>query len=266
MSTKPYRKVLSTSQVSLSARIDQIRSSIPHAAETGALIERLIRSELEIVLPEKIAVADGFVVDAEGRTSKQMDIILYDKLNTPRIFASDGAQIFPVETTYAAGEIKTKLDGTSLRKTFEQCLSYKSLARKAYFEKAGQKQQTLRLFGKEFENWQSVFFCIAVESVCEETLLLQYRKLCAEMRLTYDKRVDTIVALDGRCLLNSTKPLINHRPQERSISLLPEEENQFAVYSAKEPWALFVHLLMMYMVQVPQVIVNMLAYDSGEPF
>ena len=266
MNKTPYRNVLSTAQVSLNAGINQIRSSIPHAAETGRLIEQLIRSELKKVLPEKIAVAEGFVVDASGHASKQMDIILYDKLNTPRIFSSDGAQMFPVEATYAAGEIKTKIDGSTLRNTFEKCLSYKSLIRKAYFKRQSPIQQTFHLFGKEQENWQSIFFCIAVESVSEDTLSSQYKKICEDMALSYDKRIDSAIALDGKCILSSKTPPINGIPQDRSIDLIPNQGNHFVVYPSEEPWALFIQLLMVYMVQAPQVIVRMLDYDSGEPF
>ena len=263
MDQKPYRNVLSNAQAGLKAGISQIRSSIPHAAETGRLIEQLIRSELKKVLPKKIAVADGFVVDAEGRTSRQMDIILYDKLNTPRIFSSDGAQMFPVETTYAAGEIKTKLDGTSLRDAFEKCLSYKSLVRKSYFHPKGDIQDTIRLFGREQQSWQSIFFCIAVESITEAILLEKYKSICLNMQLSYDNRIDAIMSLDGTCVINAVMNIINGKPQNSSISLIPENENQFSAYAANEPWALFIHLLMIYMVQAPPVTVNMLAYDDG---
>ncbi len=267
MDKKPYRNVLSAAQASLKAGIEQIRSSIPHAGETGTLIEKLIRSELQKVLPEKVAVADGFVVDADGRASKQMDIILYDKLNTPRIFSSDGAQMFPVETTYAAGEIKTKLDSNTLRDTFEKCSSYKSLIRKAYFEQDNPIQPVFSLFGKPDKNWQSIFFCIAVESMNVESLRDRSVEIVKERDLTYNNRVDTICSLDGNFLLNTTKPPIGGIPQGGSIDLLPNKNcNVIALYPAKEPWALFVSLLLMYMVQAPQVTVNMLPYDNGQPF
>lgn len=264
MNKKPYRNVLSAAQASLQAGIEQIRSSIPHAGEMGTLIEKLIRSELQKVLPEKVAVADGFVVDADGRASKQMDIILYDKLNTPRIFSSDGAQMFPVETTYAAGEIKTRLDTSSLRDTYEKCSSYKSLVRKAYF---GPNQPRFFLFGKLYENWQSIFFCIAVESMNVEGLRDQSVEIVKEKNLAYNNRVDTICSLDGNFLLNTTKPLIDSVLQNGSIDFLPNENhNVIASYRAKEPWTLFVFLLLVYMVQAPQVTVKMLSYDNGQPF
>ena len=251
MNKKLYRTVLSTAQASLKAGIEQIRSSIPHAGETGTLIEKLIRSELQKVLPEKVAVADGFVVDADGRTSKQMDIILYDKLNTPRIFSGDGAQMFPVETTYGAGEIKTRLDASELKDTYEKCSSYKSLVRKAYFRPIA---------------WPSIFFCIAVKSMNVESLRDKSIEIVKEKNLTYNNRVDAICSLDGNFLLNLVKPPNAGVPQDQSIDLLPDPTNRFGAYSASEPWALFIFLLMKYMAQAPQVTVNMLPYDNGQPF
>ena len=63
-------------------------------------------------------MSNGFVVDSTGEVSRQMDLILYDRLNTPRIFTSDGAQMFPVEATYACGEIKAKLNSSKFHLKF----------------------------------------------------------------------------------------------------------------------------------------------------
>ena len=129
-----YRRALSVAQNKINAAIAPIRSLIPHSGEIGTLVEKQFQSQLAEVLPEKIGVSNGFVMDSKGKISKQMDIILYDKLNTPRIFESEGAQIFPVETTFACGEIKTSLDSEKFVDSFEKCLSYKNLCRKAYFK------------------------------------------------------------------------------------------------------------------------------------
>ena len=123
--TTPYRNVLSAAQNRIVATICQIRSSIPHAGETGALVEQSFRYHIEEVMPEKVGVSHGFVVDADGRISKQMDIVLYDRLNCPRIFSSAGAQMFPVEATFACGEIKTNLSASKFEESLEKCLSYK---------------------------------------------------------------------------------------------------------------------------------------------
>ena len=276
---KIYRASLSGAQAKLKAEIDRIRDSIPHSAEIGSSIEKCIRSALQEVLPSKIGVADGFVIDSDGEVSKQMDIVLYDKLGTPIISSSDGAQVFPVEATYACGEIKTQLDATTLKDTFEKCSSYKNLSRKAYVEVGGtdftlsgdkinitgKSQKSFSLFGEPHNHWQSIFFCIAVEGVSEETLLNSYTRIANSKPSPVEKRIDAVFTLDGACLVNCYPPPKKGIPEDGSIHLLPQKGSSVGAYFSQEPWAFFVHLLLHHMVQVPSESINMLLYDDG-PF
>ena len=239
-----HREVLSSAQDKLNAAINQIRRSIPHQGEIGTLIEQQFRSQLEEILPEKIGVSHGFVVDSNNEFSRQMDIILYDKLNTPRIFASDGAQIFPVEATYACGEIKTYLDSSKLEDSFDKCLSYKNLCRKAYVEQSGPITTTYSLFADEYDHWQSIFFCVAVESINAKCLGKKYKEIVECKQLPIHQRIDTIVALEGtdgqNILLNVSGEIRNGVPQNNSVDLLPKCGSKLCNYRAKEPWALFI--------------------------
>ncbi len=110
------------------------RQVLDHAGEKGASIERIIRSGLRDILPEKVGVGHGFVIDSFGGRSKQMDIILYDRLDAPQFFPLRGVQVLPVETTYACGEVKARLRSGDLENCLNKCTSYKSLRRAAYFE------------------------------------------------------------------------------------------------------------------------------------
>ena len=274
---KIYRASLSGAQAKLKAEIDRIRDSIPHSAEIGSSIEKCIRSALQEVLPGKIGVADGFVIDSDGEVSKQMDIVLYDKLGTPIISSSDGARVFPVETTYACGEIKTQLNASTLQDTFEKCSSYKNLSRKAYVEAEGKDfilstsktdikgtlQKSFSLFGEHYAHWQSIFFCIAVKGGSEETLLNSYLKIANSKPSPVEKRVDAVFALDGACLINSRMPIEEGIPKPGSIDFLPSKGSTIGAYPADEPWALFVHLLLRYMVQAPSEPVKTILYYDG---
>ena len=266
----PYRRVLSSAQNKLTAAIDQIRLSIPHSAEIGTLIEQQFRSQLEEILPEKIGVSHGFVVDSSGGVSRQMDIILYDRLNTPRIFASDGAQMFPVEATYACGEIKTSLDSDKLKNSFEKCSSYKNLCRKAYIKKTSPIKTTNTLFGRENDHWQSIFFCIAVESINAGHLLNTYNHIVSTDNLPVDKRIDTVMSLsatdDKNFLLNVSGEIKDGIPQDKSVGFLPEPGSKLCTYRAKEPWSLFVMLLLRYMTQASTKPVNILDYGGNSPY
>lgn len=263
-----YRRALSSAQGKLNAAIDPIRSLIPHSCEIGTLVEKHFRSQLTEVLPEKIGVSHGFVMDSKGNISKQMDIIMYDKLNTPRIFESEGAQIFPVETTFACGEIKTSLDSEKFEDSFKKCLSYKNLCRKAYFKQTNSITKAYNLFGSEHEHWQSIFFCLAVESI--NTKLLQDKYVSIASSLAVNKRIDTVISLSGtdgqNCLINVFGEIKDGIPPDKSIDLLPKPGSQLCTYRAKEPWALFIMLLLKYMSQATTEPVNMLKYDDGAPY
>ena len=271
MSPTPYRNVLSSAQRKMSASIAQIWAAHPHSGETGDLIERVFRSQLLEALPEKIGVSSGFVLDSHGSVSRQMDIILYDRPNTPRIFASDGAQMFPVETTCACGEIKTSMDSTQLIDTFEKCLSYRRSDRKAYYSQSHRPLQTTHtLFGCNYEHWQSTFSCIAAESASAAALLPKFNEIVEQHSLKIHERVDTFVALDAtdnqNILLNSLVEAGTDIPQDKSIDLLPAPSNRIRTFRATEPWSLFVMLLLRYMIQVPTEPVKMLLYSGNDPF
>ena len=272
MPTTPYTNVLRAAQRKLDAAIRQIRDSIPHPGETGMLIEREFRSQLEEVLPEKIGVSHGFVVDSNGGVSKQMDIVLYDRMNTPRILTSDGAQMFPVETTYACGEIKTKLDSHGLKDSFEKCASYKSLERKAYYETPpAWGIQTYRLFGIPDLHWKSIFFCLAVESIGGEELFGTYKEIAESENLLVHQLVDTVMSLSATDGVNmifhgSLKKVDPANNLPVRIDLLPGPGKQSYLYKAKEPWALFVMMLLKYMTQAPMEPVNMIFYGGKDKF
>ncbi len=163
-SASRYRRSLYHQHDELISSIKGARDLIPHSGEKGSEIEEKIREALTLVLPEKIGVSHGFVIDSEDNQSRQMDVVLYDKMNTPKIYTGDKVQIFPVESTYACGEIKTKLNANSLKDSFKKNRSYKKLHRKAYIDQPSPIETSNSMFGEESMHWKSIFFCIAYES------------------------------------------------------------------------------------------------------
>ena len=257
MPNKRYQEMLLSSQKKLDISAEQIRNLIPTSGEIGTLIEEMFRSYLVEVLPEKIGVSHGFVMDSEGGESQQMDIILYDKMSTPRIFTSTAANVFPVETTYACGEIKTRFNTKELEDSFKKCLSYKNLHRKAYFS-GGCKiiENTHKLFGADKKHWESIFFSISVESIAGNQLLMEYQRIVEADNLPVHKRIDTMFSLDS----TDGKNIITN--YNGGYDFLPSENSKLHAIFVEKSWALFVNLLLRYMVQVPNEPVNMLAYSG----
>ena len=99
----------------------------------GDAMEQPVRDQLEQILPRGIAVGEGFIIDSEGGTSKQTDVILYERDICPKFSINDtpGTTFYPCEGVIAVGEVKSTLDRRTLRDAFEKIASVKKLQRRA---------------------------------------------------------------------------------------------------------------------------------------
>lgn len=105
-------------------------SLIPHPGELGTGREEVIRGFLRKYLPQRFGVSTGFVFDFSGKVSKQIDVIIYDALLTPKFEVVGGKVFHPCESVVCVGEIKSVL--TSKRdftKALENLRSVKDLDR-----------------------------------------------------------------------------------------------------------------------------------------
>jgi hypothetical protein len=88
-------------------------ASIYHAgniSSSGDEVEDLVREKISLFLPEKYLVRQGHIVNSQGQVSNQFDIIIFDRLSTPKFFESKNNTVFyPIESVLAVGEIKKTL-------------------------------------------------------------------------------------------------------------------------------------------------------------
>lgn len=97
----------------------------------GSAREHEVRNKLQSVLPTKVAVATGCVIDSFGNTSNQCDVILYEKDHCP-VFSINGdpaATYIPCESVIAVGEIKTSLGTSDVNDAVDKIAKVKSLRR-----------------------------------------------------------------------------------------------------------------------------------------
>ena len=102
----------------------------------GDAMEQPVRDQLEQILPRGIAVGEGFVIDSGGGTSRQTDVILYERDICPRFSVNNTPETtyYPCEGVIAVGEIKSTLDRRSLENAFQKIASVKKLQRRATHE------------------------------------------------------------------------------------------------------------------------------------
>ena len=109
----------------------EIAKSATTPSTVGSAAEQPVRVQLEQILPRGIAVGEGFVIDSYGGTSRQQDVILYERDICPRFSINDTPETtyYPCEGVIAVGEIKSSLDGRELENSFRKIESVKKLQR-----------------------------------------------------------------------------------------------------------------------------------------
>ena len=100
-------------------------------ATIGAVREHAVKEKLEKILPGQVGIGSGFVFDSYGHTSKQTDIIIYEKGICP-VFSIEGTpetSYYPCESVIAMGEIKSTLDTKDIVDSFLKVESVKKNTR-----------------------------------------------------------------------------------------------------------------------------------------
>lgn len=89
-----------------------------HPGEFGTYREAITRDFLQPFLPQRLAIDTGFIVNALGDVSGQIDLVIYDPSLTPPLESKNRQRFFPIETVIAAGEVKSNVK----RDEFEKAL------------------------------------------------------------------------------------------------------------------------------------------------
>jgi hypothetical protein len=98
-------------QKQMSAQLNTSREFIDHPGSKGDALENAWIEWLRKYLPNRYCVDKAIVIDHEGNTSQQMDIVIYDNWFTPFIFNQNGFYYIPAEGVYAVFEVKPDIQG-----------------------------------------------------------------------------------------------------------------------------------------------------------
>lgn len=108
------------------------KSVTQRSSDRGEMAEELVRVALRAVLPEWIGVEHGFVVDSFGFTSRQQDIVLFERMRSPvfrTLTDGVGPGNFPCECVIATGEVKAGTYSRWVRDVFQKSESVKRMRR-----------------------------------------------------------------------------------------------------------------------------------------
>jgi len=166
------------------------------AATTPGLVggarEVEVRRKLEMLLPEKVSVATGCVIDSYGFTSNQTDVVVHEKDNCP-VFSINGAPeatYIPCEGVVAVGEIKSDLGTKELRDSVTKVRKIKGLRRairdatcfRQYGTSMVMQGAPAEAFDPVNKIWDQTYAFVLCQrfALSTETLAKNYAQVCKE--------------------------------------------------------------------------------------
>ena len=129
-SVTEYMKILGDELISAFAQ----GGLAPTPGIKGEARETAVRAKLRQLLPLGIGVGSGFVIDSDGNTSRQLDIVLYEEDICPvcRLNESHEGSFYPCEGVFAVGEVKSTIGSKETQDIIEKIASVRKLNRFAF--------------------------------------------------------------------------------------------------------------------------------------
>lgn len=104
-------------------------AQIKHPGSKGTIRENNLRNFLaEGRLPTKYGLGAGEVVGRVRDTSRQCDVIVYDKLNGLALLYDESVQVFPIDCVYGVIEVKSALSKSEFLDALEKIKALKAMA------------------------------------------------------------------------------------------------------------------------------------------
>ena len=94
----------------LSVQLKLSSESITHDGVMGDVNEQHFIEVLRKYLPNRYAINSAIVIDSNGATSDQIDIVIYDPQYTPTLLDQHNHCFIPAESVYAVFEVKPTIN------------------------------------------------------------------------------------------------------------------------------------------------------------
>lgn len=175
----------------------EARAKLSQSGDRGDVNEAAVREFLREHLPPKYRIGQGEVIDAAGRLSRQVDVVVADEEQPFRV--DDAVQLMIIEGVVAAAEVKTTLTTTELRECLEKGRRFKSLEAipgKSTMLAPPQINGNLNSDLVRFYQWRP-FFVFAHEGTIKNDTLME---ILSEEERSRERGV--VPALDAVCVLD----------------------------------------------------------------
>lgn len=126
----PHYTKLAKSIIDFTLSRSKAASDLHHAGLRGRAREIFAKDLLTPFLSPNVGACTGTVVDSQGGSSRQIDIIVYDKTLIPSLMFTGEEGIVPIESVLATIEVKSTLTRGELSKSVRNAHSVKILKAK----------------------------------------------------------------------------------------------------------------------------------------
>lgn len=123
------REAFQAEQDSLVAALRKASLTVTHEGKKGEVTEGHFLDHLSAYLPKRYKADSAIVIDSEGRTSEQIDIVIYDPQYTPVLLDQKSHKYVPAEAVYAVLEVKPEINSTYLKYAAKKAASVRLLKR-----------------------------------------------------------------------------------------------------------------------------------------
>src|SRR5580700_11101715 len=121
------KEILESAARQLRSEFDEIKQNNPHAGESGAEVQFVLKQFLKGHLPRRFDVESGLVLGPQGTVSKQTDLIIFDALDSPIYRRGQRVHIIPRDSVAAVIEVKSKLNKDELTDAAKKIASVKQI-------------------------------------------------------------------------------------------------------------------------------------------
>jgi uncharacterized protein DUF6602 len=208
-----------------------------HGPTLGAAREGVLREPLQEVLPDRYGVVSGEVRAHDDSVSGQWDVLIYNRLETPRMYLSPGAAVLPIEGVLAAISVKSKLDKRAIYEVAEAAARLRAMSRKSLPPKPRSRGLAPAVFAFGFQG-------IALPR------LLRHTHAATE-------GPESPRRLTGVCVLGHGLVL----PINQQSNVAPEDIQGYNIaYASEGAWGMFVGILSAALIFQPHAAPNLLSH------
>ncbi len=122
------KKLFDDMQNKMFAEFDLV-ANLPHPVSKGDATEAEWFKWFENNFPTRYKAERAFVIDYEGNTSEQLDIVIYDTYYSPIIFEVHEQKYISIESVYAVFEVKQELNKEHIDYAKKKIASVRNLKR-----------------------------------------------------------------------------------------------------------------------------------------